>query len=225
MDRYWSLINRDVPIFSTALQFGGHISDEPWHFSQNGPRSATFRFAVYKNCTEQVSADADGPRDAASRPVDRRAVHRAGGRRVRSTVGDRRRLLIALTTSAVAARSLFISHSPTAGQMLKVKSLGQSTTGMYHNFCIYLNFPKTQCSISRLKPVCKKTPWSVHPFPYNTGVWQTDRQTDRHVDTRWQHVRASISFSRIKTKLFISSHFLRRHTECIYLFVWLVCNR
>jgi len=41
--------------------------------------------------TVSLSADAVDPRDVVSRPIDHRAVHRAG-RRVRSTADNRRRL-------------------------------------------------------------------------------------------------------------------------------------
>jgi len=45
------------------------------------------------------------------------------------------------------------------------------------------NFPKTQCRISRGKPILythKKPARSMQPFQYNTGMWQTHKHSHIH---------------------------------------------
>jgi len=125
------------------------------------------------------------PRDAASRPIDYRAVHRAG-RRVRSTAGDRRRLymLTALSTSDVVARRCQQETDCIRldGWIATVKfskfvlPLGRSFRGKYPYFRRYFNILKNTTERRRY---AKNPAQFVQPFRHNTSVWQTHTQTAR----------------------------------------------
>ena len=132
-------------------------------------------------------------------PINNRAVCIAA-RRVRSTVGNHRRLYRAHLpcTSAVPAGhhrvlstagqplSLFISYSPMVGVPWRNFRSTEFDTNFQREVPLFLempNFLKTQRSTGRGKPVCKKSARSVQPFRYNTGVWQTHRYSTT-VNTR-----------------------------------------
>jgi len=104
-------------------------------------------------------------------------------RQVLSTT-DRRLLHVAVYTALAGAWSWPNYLSPQFGTKFHRYT-------SYPHFRRYPNFPNIQCSMGRVR---QKSTKSVQSCRYNTGVWQTDRQTD----TTSANTRASIASRGLK---------------------------